>query len=126
MVEKFIVMKNKVIKIFSHYPAKTLSSIDDGGSLCTDNEEVFDYVRDARNHFKETNKGWGGTYRMGNLRAAYLNVKMKDIGWILARRKEIAERYLEELKDLEEQKFIKLPNNQEFRQWQDFIVQVLE
>ncbi len=117
---------NRVIKCFSHYPAKLLSSIDDGGSLCVDNEDVYDYVRDARNHFKETNKGWGGTYRMGNIRAAYLNVKFKDIDWILDRRKEIAEIYLRELRELEYQDFIKLPNNQTGRSWQDFILEVLE
>ncbi len=113
-------MKNRVIKCFSHYPAKILSCVDDGGSLCVDNEDVYDYVRDARNHFKETNKGWGGTYRMGNIRAAWLNIRLRDIDRILARRKEIAERYLEELKDLP----IGLPNNQIGRSWQDFIINV--
>ena len=111
---------------WSFYPAKIGGGCDDGGALTTNREDVYDYVRDARNHFKETNKSWGGTYRMGNLRAAYLNVKFKDIDWILARRKEIAERYLRELRELEYQGFIKLPNNQNGRVWQDFIVQVLE
>lgn len=53
---------------------------------------------------------------MDNLQAALLNVKIKYIDEILARRKEIAERYLDKLRG------VGLPDNQEGRVWQDFIV----
>ena len=111
---------------FSFYPAKILGSLGDCGAITTNRQDVYDYVKEARNHFKGTNQDFGGNYRMDNLQAAWLNIRLKYIDKILARRKEIAERYLRELRELEYQGFIKLPNNQVGRSWQDFIIQIPE
>ena len=119
-------MKNRIIKCFSHYSAKILSCIDDGGCVCTNDERIYNYIKEARNHFKTNNEDMGGNYRLGEIRACWLSIRLKYIDEILARRKEIAETYLRELRELEEQELIKLPNNQFDRSWQDFIIQVLE
>ena len=57
---------------------------------------------------------------MDNLQAAILNVKFKYLPEYLAKRKEIAEMYLAGLEGVE------LPNNQEGRVWQDFIIRTFK
>ena len=73
---------------------------------------------------------------MGNANAAFLNVKFKYLPWILKRRKEIAERYMNELAliglwhDLETKERvpsftgIDLPHNEKGRIWQEFHLRV--
>ena len=93
----------------------------DAGAITTNREDVYDYVREARNHFKGTNQEFGGNYRLDEIQACWLNIRFKDIDRILARRKEIAERYLEELEGI-----VNLPNNSPNRVWQDFIIRAPE
>jgi dTDP-4-amino-4,6-dideoxygalactose transaminase len=104
---------------WSFYPAKILGAYGDAGALTTDDEEIYRYVKDCRNHFKDDARDWGVNSRMDNLQAAILNVKFKYLPEILARRQEIAERYLDGLKDS-----VGLPLDIEGRVWQDFIVRV--
>lgn len=104
---------------FSFYPAKILGAFGDAGGLTTNDEKMYRYVKDARNHFKEDARDWGVNSRMDNLQAAILNIRFKDIHNMLARRKEIAEMYREGLKDLSG---LKLPPHSEGRVWQDYII----
>ena len=104
------------IQCWSFYPAKILGAKGDAGAITTNDPKIADYIKEARNHFKTDNRDFGGNHRMDNLQAALLNVKIKYIDEILARRKEIAEKYLEKLEGVE------LPDNQEGRVWQDFII----
>ena len=101
---------------WSFYPAKILGAKGDAGAITTNSLSLYEYAKEARNHFKTDNRDFGGNHRMDNLQAALLNVKIKYIDEILARRKEIAERYLDKLRG------VGLPDNQEGRVWQDFIV----
>lgn len=101
---------------FSFYPAKILGAFGDAGALTTNDEKLYNWVRDCRNHFKEDPKEWGINSRLDNLQAAILNVRFKYLPEMLARRKEIADRYLNELVGVE------LPPNTEGRVWQDFII----
>ena len=119
MVEEYIYMKKVVIKCFSFYPAKILGSAGDSGCLATNDEKVYEYIKEARNHFKTDNRDFGGNYRMDNLQACLLNVKFKHLPHFLARRKEIADKYFSGLSRIKE---ITLPNFQEGRVWQDFII----
>lgn len=115
--------KIKIIKCFSFYPAKILGSpLGDAGALATNDEKLYNWVKGARNHFKDDAKDWGVNSRMDNPAAALLNVRFKYLSQILERRKEIAEMYLNKLKDLEEKGLVKLPKNIEGRVWQDFII----
>ena len=104
---------------FSFYPAKILGAFGDAGALVTNDENMYNYVKDARNHFKDDARDWGVNSRLDNIQAVILNIRIKDIHKMLARRQEIAEMYQEGLKDLS---WLKLPPHTEGRVYQDYIV----
>ena len=64
---------------FSFYPAKILGAFGDAGALTTNDEKLYNWVKGARNHFKETAEDWGVNSRMDNLQAALLNVRFKHL-----------------------------------------------
>lgn len=109
---------------FSFYPAKTLGCYGDGGMLVTNDEEVYKYVKGARNHFsvstisgeREWTPGWGVNSRLDNLQAAFLNVKFGHYEDTLLRRRQIAEKYRDKLVGPA------LPPHTEGRIWQDYII----
>ena len=109
------------VQCWSFYPAKILGAKGDAGAITTNDYSIYEYVKEARNHFKSDNRDFGINSRMDNLQAALLNIKIQHIDEILNRRKEIAEKYLKELNGI-----VGLPNNQVGRVWQDFIVQIPE
>ena len=109
-----------IFQAWSFYPAKLLGGFGDNGALTTNNQVIYSYVKDARNHFKASNSGFGINSRMDNLQAALLLVKFEHIEEILARRKEIAEMYDEGLKDLP----IRLSKKREI--YQDYIIEIIE
>lgn len=106
-----------IIQCWSFYPAKILGAYGDAGAITTNDENIYNEIKELRNHYKKDYSKWGINSRMDNLQAAILNVKFKYLPETLARRKEIAEIYLQELKGV-----VGLPNNQEGRVWQDFII----
>lgn len=106
---------------FSFYPAKILGAYGDAGGLVTNDEELYNRVKDLRNHCKENPSTWGINSRLDNIQAAVLNVKLNHLEDTLKRREEIAQMYLKGLKN------IGLPvNTGGGRVWQDFIVHVNE
>lgn len=102
---------------WSFYPAKILGSFGDAGALTTNNKNLYEFVKESRNHFKSTNYEFGGNYRMDNLQAAILNVKFKYLQTYLDKREAFANKY----KDL---KGVILPNYQKGRVWQDYIIRI--
>ena len=100
---------------WSFYPAKILGAYGDAGALTTNRKDIYEYVKEARNHFKNDNSAFGINSRMDNLQAAILNIKFKYLHEFLVRREEIAQKY-KALKGVE------LPNYQEGRVWQDYII----
>lgn len=106
---------------FSFYPAKILGAPGDAGALVTNNEEIYNYAKDCRNHFKDDARDWGLNSRLDNVWAAMLNVKMKYLPETLARRKEIAEKYHEGLQTIHD---IELPPHTFGRVWQDYIIRL--
>lgn len=102
---------------FSFYPAKILGAYGDAGALVTNNEEIYKYVKDCRNHFKDDARDWGVNSRLDNLQATVLNVRFKHLPKMLERRKEIAEMYQDGLMGI-----LELPWHTEGRVWQDYIV----
>ena len=95
-------LKNPTSKAqcWSFYPAKTLGCFGDGGALTTNDEHIYNYVKEARNHFKSTYSDWGINSRLDNIQAAILNVKLKYLDEDIAKRKQIAQRYDAELKNI--------------------------
>lgn len=102
---------------WSFYPAKILGGYGDGGALTTNDQAIYEEAAELRNHYKKDYSKWGINSRLDNLQAAILNIKLKYLPDVLARRKEIAQMYLDGLAGA-----ISLPNNTEGRVWQDFIV----
>ena len=103
---------------FSMYPAKLFGGFGDNGAIVTNDDELAEELRDMRNHYKGTNKGYGGNFRMDNLQAAILNVKFKYLEDILRRRKEIALLYEDGLNGLP----LKRPLLLDGRVWQDYVI----
>lgn len=106
---------------FSFYPAKILGAFGDAGGLVTNDDVLYEYVREARNHFKETNNDWGVNSRMDNLQAAFLNVRFNRIEWMLQTRQDIADTYTRMLSPI---KTITCPPHIPGRVWQDYIIRV--
>lgn len=106
---------------FSFYPAKTLGAYGDAGALVTDDEELYKWLKEARNHFKNDAADWGVNSRLDNLQAAILNVKFKYYEEALERRNEIAEKYSLQLSNVVE---LVKPQEIEGRIWQDYIIRL--
>jgi dTDP-4-amino-4,6-dideoxygalactose transaminase len=106
----------------SFYPAKILGGFGDGGAVLTNDDEVARKVRLLRHHWQTNeNEEFAYNSRLDNVQAAFLDVKLKYLDEILARRKEIAIKYLNGLDGV-----VGLPFPQEGRVWQDFVIRVDE
>lgn len=95
----------------SFYPAKTLGSFGDAGAILTNDKQLYDKMRFARDHGRNDEGEfvmWGYNSRMDNLQAAILNYKLTYYDDEIKRRREIASIYHNELSTLKE---IKLPPN---------------
>ena len=83
---------------FSFYPGKNLGAFGDAGALTTEDTELAKKIRMIRDHGRSQNRKYehdyiGGNYRMDELQAAILNVKLKYLEtWIHAKR-EVASKY---------------------------------
>lgn len=89
----------------SFYPAKILGCFGDGGAVTTQDREVARKISLLRDHGRNE-KGdvecWGMNSRLDNLHAAVLDFQFKDYETIVNRRRAIASRYDERLRDLAE------------------------
>ena len=85
---------------FSFYPTKNLGAIGDGGAVVTDDPAVAAAVRELRS-FGERGEGAavrrGSNSRLDPLQAAVLSVKLPRLDAWNGRRRELADRYLDEL-----------------------------
>lgn len=85
---------------WSFYPGKNLGAMGDAGAVTTDNPELADRVRVLRNYGsreKYVNEARGFNSRLDPLQAAILSVKLARLDEWNARRKAIAEIYLQGL-----------------------------
>lgn len=105
---------------YSFYPAKILGAFGDAGAITTDDEGLYEEIKELRGHYKKDYSKWGINSRMDNLQAAILNIKMQYLGRTLERREYIAGLYTENLEHVE------LPSNTEGRVWQDYIIRTPE
>ena len=116
------------ISCFSFYPAKIFGTLGNAGMITTNDDELAYKVSMMRCNYrfeKDSEKvGYGFNYEPDNAWAAVLNVRKKYLPEYLARRKEIAEKYLRNLRELEYRGLIKLPYEQEGRVWQDFVIRI--
>ena len=97
---------------FSFYPGKNLGALGDAGGITTNDEELAKTIRALANYGsnqKYVNIYKGLNSRLDEIQAAVLGVKLKYIDAENSRRKEIAKRYIAEIKNLN----ILLPENPE-------------
>jgi dTDP-4-amino-4,6-dideoxygalactose transaminase len=87
---------------WSFYPGKNLGALGDGGAVTTNDQEIADRIRLLRNYgsqLKYVHEVRGINSRLDTIQAAILRVKLKYIDEWNARRKSIANAYLEGLVD---------------------------
>jgi dTDP-4-amino-4,6-dideoxygalactose transaminase len=88
---------------FSFYPAKPLGAYGDGGAIVTNDDALAEKIRMFRDHGRKSkyeHEFEGTNSRLGGLQAAVLDVKLKHLDEWNEKRKKVAERYNEELKDI--------------------------
>jgi dTDP-4-amino-4,6-dideoxygalactose transaminase len=110
---------------FSFYPAKNLGALGDGGAVVTNDKNLAARVRMLGNYgselkYRHVEKGCNS--RLDPIQAALLRVKMRYLDTWNARRKQIANAYLNSLHDLIE---LGLPFSPDWAEpcWHLFVVQ---
>ena len=95
----------------SFYPTKILGAYGDGGFLTTNNKRLFQKMHRFRFYGIDTlgiNKKWKNKYysidhginsRLSEIQASILNLKLNNLSGSIKRRRQIAKRYFEGLKD---------------------------
>jgi len=87
---------------FSFYPGKNLGACGEAGGITTHNENYYKHLQSLRNHGSQTryyHDEIGYNMRMGGLEGASLQVKLKYLDSWNDRRREIAKRYFQEIKN---------------------------
>jgi dTDP-4-amino-4,6-dideoxygalactose transaminase len=87
---------------FSFYPGKNLGALGDGGAVTTNDDELAQAIRALGNygsHKKYENLYKGINSRLDEMQAAMLRVKLRYLDNEVAKRREIANYYLENIKN---------------------------
>lgn len=87
---------------FSFYPGKNLGALGDGGAVTTNDEELANTIKALGNygsHKKYENLYKGVNSRLDEMQAAMLRVKLKYLDEESNKRREIANYYLENIKN---------------------------
>ena len=87
---------------FSFYPGKNLGALGDGGAVTTNDEELANTIKALGNygsHKKYENLYKGTNSRLDEMQAAMLRVKLKYLDEEVKKRREIANYYLENIKN---------------------------
>ena len=109
---------------YSFYPTKIFGAYGDGGFITTNDEKLYDRMKRIRFLGMEKKKmssgHWNGKYyavehgtnsRLDEVHAAILLKKLPYLDMWINRRRQIAERYKEELKDLDIELPLEHPDN---------------
>jgi len=87
---------------FSFYPGKNLGALGDGGAVTTNDEKLVSTIRALGNygsHKKYENTYKGINSRLDEIQAAILRIKLKHLDEEISRRQEVANYYLENIKN---------------------------
>lgn len=93
---------------WSFYPTKNLGAFGDAGAVSGDDEELLDRVRRVANHGRETHTRHtevGTNSRLDGLQAAVLNCRLRLLEQDNQRRRELALRYRDGLRDVGDLRF---------------------
>lgn len=89
----------------SFYPAKVLGCLGDAGAVLVNDKDLFHKIYQLHDHGRDVDgvvKRWGRNSRLDNLQAAILSYKLNSYDKDINRRREIAQIYNDNLKDLDE------------------------
>jgi dTDP-4-amino-4,6-dideoxygalactose transaminase len=109
---------------FSFYPGKNMGALGDAGAVACKDEELANTVRAIANygsHKKYVNRYKGLNSRMDEIQAAVLDVKLKYLDEDNARRREIAHRYIREIKN-DNIILPEIPANDKEHVWHIFVI----
>lgn len=111
-----------VMGSFSLHPLKNLAAVGDAGILTTNDENIYNWLLKARTHGMKNRdecEFWSMNSRLDALQAAILNIKIKRLDEWTKRRREIADKYANELGSV-----VKVPieNEDEYSVYHTFIV----
>ncbi|OCL92933.1 DegT/DnrJ/EryC1/StrS family aminotransferase [Arcobacter porcinus] len=87
---------------FSFYPGKNLGALGDGGAVTTNDEDLANSIKALANygsHKKYENLYKGTNSRLDEIQAAMLRVKLRYLDDEIQKRREIANYYLENIKN---------------------------
>lgn len=87
---------------YSFYPGKNLGALGDGGAITTNDPELAKVLFSLRNYGSEKkyhNEFIGVNSRLDEIQAAFLNVKLSNLNNDNQKRREVARRYLTEIKN---------------------------
>lgn len=112
---------------FSFYPSKNLGALGDAGAITTQDKQLAEMIVQLRNYGsleKYSNNYKGFNNRLDEIQAAMLSIKLPFLDKDNARRREIANRYLNEITN----ESIQLPyyDESENHVFHVFVVRVLE
>src|SRR5690554_2096847 len=87
---------------FSFYPGRNLGALADGGAITTNDEQLAAVLFSLRNYGsqkKYENDFIGVNSRLDEIQAGFLRIKLKDLDQQNQKRREVAHRYLSEIKN---------------------------
>ena len=113
------------IGCFSAHPLKNLNALGDSGYLTTNSTKIAKLIKDVRNHGMTNRnriKNFGYVSRMDNLQAAVLNFRLRNLNYIIKKRRNNALIYSKNLN----KKYVFIPpeTKKEFNTYHTFVVQV--
>ncbi|SMF75556.1 aminotransferase class I/II-fold pyridoxal phosphate-dependent enzyme [Pseudobacteriovorax antillogorgiicola] len=87
---------------FSFYPSKNLGAVGEGGAIVTSSQEIANkcsIIVNQGSSVKNLHTSIGGNYRMQGIQAAVLGIKIKYLDKWIEKRRSVAKRYIENLKN---------------------------
>ncbi len=109
---------------FSFYPTKNLGAFGDGGALVTNDEKLAEAYRELRDYGQKTkyvHTRFGLNSRLDEVHAALLSVKLEYLDEGNNKRREIAKRYIGNLKNVKGLEIV-LPENIEDSNFHLFVI----
>lgn len=111
---------------FSFYPFKALGGFGDGGAITTDDPDLAKFAVRMRYNGEDRETGefhyHGHTALLDNVQAAVLDVKLKYFPDWIEHRRQIANRYREQLKDIPEITLPHFSGDEFFDSYQNYVI----